>query len=118
MSIKVVLFAFRGEIMCFAHVLLNALDLHALHHEVKIVLEGEATKLVKIFHDEGDKAPFAQLWKNVKDRMLIDAVCKACATKMGSIKEAELEELPILGDMSGHPPMRKYLEAGFQIITF
>jgi len=43
---KVVLFAFNGELMCFIRVLLNALDMNERGHEVKIVIEGAATKLV------------------------------------------------------------------------
>ena len=43
---KVVLFAFNGDFMCFIHVLLNALDMHEKSYDVKIVIEGSATKLV------------------------------------------------------------------------
>ncbi|MCK4604812.1 MAG: hypothetical protein KAU41_09025 [Deltaproteobacteria bacterium] len=43
---KVALFAFNGELMCFIHVLLNTLDMNERGHEVKIVIEGAATKLV------------------------------------------------------------------------
>ena len=31
---KVVLFAFNGELMCFIHVLLNALDMNERGHEL------------------------------------------------------------------------------------
>ncbi len=37
---------------------------------------------------------------------------------MGSIKEAELENLPIVGDLNGHPKMTSYIDQGFKIITF
>ena len=43
---KVALFAFNGDPMCFIHVLLNALDMHANGVETKIVLEGAATQLI------------------------------------------------------------------------
>jgi len=43
---KVALFAFNGELMCFIHVLLNALDMNERGHQVKIVIEGAATSVV------------------------------------------------------------------------
>ena len=44
---KVALFAFNGEAMCFVHVLLNALEMRDKGYEVKMVIEGTATKLIK-----------------------------------------------------------------------
>ena len=117
MNKKVVLFAFNGDPMCFVHVLLNALDMVKNEYDVKVVIEGSATKLIKDFHDN-EKAPFRNLYVKVRDANLITAVCKACATKIGSIKEVEAEGLPIVGDMSGHPSMSQYIEDGFEIITF
>jgi hypothetical protein len=62
--------------------------------------------------------PFADLYIQVKDAGLIDCVCRACATKMDSLKEAETQQLPLCREMSGHPSMASYLEQGYQIITF
>lgn len=41
---KTALFVFNGDPMCFIHVLLNALDVRKKGCEVKIVVEGSATK--------------------------------------------------------------------------
>ena len=86
-------------------------------YDIKIIIEGEATKLIKSYHDEKEKAPFYALYSEVKEKGLIDAVCRACATKMKAVKEAEAEGLPLVGDMSGHPSMSKYTEQGYKIIT-
>ena len=114
---KVSIWAFRGDPMCIVHVFLNALDMLKLGYETKIVIEGEATKLIKTYYDEKEKAPFYNLYMEVKEKGLIDAICRAGATKMGSVKEAEAEGLPLVGSMNGHPPMSKYTELGFQIVT-
>ncbi len=114
---KVSIWAFRGDPICIVHVFLNALDMKKIGYDVKIIIEGEATKLIKTYHDEKEKAPFYDLYTEVKKKGLINAVCRACATKMGSVKEAEDEGLPLVGDMSGHPSMSKYTEQGYQIIT-
>lgn len=116
-QIKTILVAFQGEPMCVVHVWLNALDMHKKGHDVKIVVEGSATKLIKIYHDNPAE-PFANLYRECKEKKLIDAVCKACSTKMGSIEAVTAEKLPIEGEMSGHPSLGKYIENGYSIITY
>ena len=113
---KIALVAFNGELMCFVHVMLNALDLAANGHDVKVIIEGSATKLVKTLADP--KQPFANLYQKMKDNNLIDAFCKACAAKMGALDAATAQKLPLGDDMSGHPSLRPYILQGYQIITF
>lgn len=113
---KVVLFAFNGEFMCFIHVLLNALDMHGKGYDVRIVIEGAATKLIPELAAEG--SPLHALYRSAKEKNLIDGVCRACSNKMGTLKDAEAEGLRLLDDMSGHPGMARYREQGFEIITF
>lgn len=113
---RIVLVAFNGEFMCFVHVLLNALDMKARGFDVKIVIEGAATKVVPELSVEG--SPFKGFYKKVKEQGLIDGVCKACSTKMGVLEAVQAEGLPIADDMSGHPSLARYTEAGYEIITF
>ena len=114
---KVSIWAFRGDPICIVHVFLNALDMHKLGYEIAIVFEGESTKLIKTYHDEKEKSLFYNLYKDVKEKGLIDAVCRACATKMGSVKEVEAEGLPWIGTLNGHPAMSEYIKNGYEIIT-
>ncbi len=116
MQKKIALFAFNGEPMCFAHVLLNALDMQARGYDVALVIEGSATKLIKPLAEPD--APFAELYRQVKDAGLIHAVCQACASKMGTLQAAQEQGLPVKNEMSGHPSIGAYLEHGYQIITF
>ena len=44
---KTAFFAFKGEKMCFMHVLINAIDLQEKGMNAKIIVEGEAVKLIK-----------------------------------------------------------------------
>ncbi len=113
---KVVLFAFNGEMMCFVHVLLNALDMAERGYDVKIVIEGAATKLAP----ELSKAdnPMFKLFQKTRDMGLIEGVCKACSNKMGVMDAVVAEGLTLLGDVSGHPGMSKYIEEGYDVITF
>ena len=110
------LFAFNGDPVCFVHVLLNALDMNAKGHVVKIILEGTATKLIKMFIESDN--PIHKHWQKVKELGLVEGVCKACAFKMGILQEAQSQGLTLFDDMSGHPGMTRYLDAGFEILTF
>ena len=115
MEYKVAIFAFNGEPICFVHALLNVLDMQTKGYDVKLIIEGSATRLVQHFQDT--TVPFADLYTTVKQAGLIDCVCRACAAKMGALEAAEAQQLPLCRDMSGHPSMAAYLEQGYQIIT-
>lgn len=113
---KTVLFAFQGNPMCFIHVLLNGIDLHERGREGKIVIEGEAVTLIaKLAKKEH---AFHSLYEKVKELGLINAVCMACATKLGAVEAAKAEGLPLVGDMHGHPSMGRYLDESYEVITF
>jgi hypothetical protein len=113
---KSALFAFNGEAMCFMHVLLNALDMHAKGFEVKVVIEGAATRLIPEMANP--ESPLFRLYEKAMNQNLIDGACRACAAKMGSLQAAETQGIRLLDDMLGHPSMSRYLEDGFQILTF
>ena len=116
MNKKVAIFAFNGEPMCFAHTLLNTLDMKNKGYDVKLIIEGTATKQVEELADP--EKTFANLYAKVKKAGIIDCVCKACSTQTGALKSAEEQELPICGEMSGHPSLSRYMEAGYEVIVF
>ena len=113
---KVALFAFNGEPMCFMHVLLNALDMSERGYEVKIVIEGSATKLVPELAKADN--PMHRLYEKAKGIDLIDGACKACSNKMGTLEAAKGQGLRLLDEMTGHPSMARYQEEGFEVVTF
>jgi hypothetical protein len=113
---KIALFAFNGDPVCFIHVLLNGLDMQANGMQGRIVVEGAATALIPKLADR--QHPLHQLWEKAKSQGIVDGVCKGCAHKMGTADEATHQGLPLLGDMSGHPAMSRYLEEGFEVLSF
>lgn len=113
---KIVLVTYNPEMMCFVHVLLYALDFDEKGYVVKIVIEGGAVQLVSAF--SAPDAPFKALYEKVRNRGLIDCVCQACSAKLGSIDDARAQNLPVGGDLMGHPSVERYLDQGYQIITF
>jgi len=112
---KTAIFAFRGNPICFVHVLLNAIDLHEKKYEVKIILEGEATAL--IIELRRPEHPLHVLYEKAKELHLIDAVCRACAIKMGVLEAAAAEGFRITDDMAGHAGMASYINQGYEIVT-
>lgn len=113
---KVVLFAFNGEAMCFIHVLLNGLDMKKDGYDVKIVIEGAATRLIPELGAGGN--PLHPLFQQARDAGIVDGACRACSLKMGTIRDAETMGLTLLDDMSGHPGMSRYVGEGYDVITF
>lgn len=112
---KVALFAFQGDPMCFIHVLLNAHDLHERGNEAAIVFEGAACKLVPELAKPG---PLHKLYAEAKEKGLIAGACKACSAKLGVLEAVEAEGLALLSDMSGHPSMAAFQDQGYRVITF
>jgi len=113
---KTILFAFRGDPMCFVHVLLNGLDLAERGMEGKIIIEGDAVKLIP---EMAKPEHFLnQLYRKAREQNIIIGACRACSTKLGVKDTIEQEGVDLIGDMSGHPAMSDYIGQGYTVITF
>jgi len=112
---KVALFAFSGEPASFAHAMLTAMDMKDRGYDVKVVIEGDATKLLSLLRNE--TKPFADVYRRFRDSGLIDCVCRACATKNSVIPAIIEQNLKLADEMSGHPSMAAYMEQGYEVVT-
>lgn len=113
---NVALFAFNGDPMCFIHVLLNALNMKQKGYNIKIIIEGSATKLIPEFTKDG--SPLKPLYLKAEKQGLVEGACKACSNKMGTLEAAKAQGFVLLDDMSGHPSMSRYMDAGYKVISF
>ena len=113
---KAALFVFNASPMCFVHVILNALDMHARGDAVQIVMEGESIQLVEQLAQPDHW--LHGLWQKACDQKLVAGACKACAQKLGVRPGFEDHGLALLDDMNGHPGMAAFREKGYEIITF
>ncbi len=109
---KIVIFAFKGDPMCFIHVLLNAKEMHEKGFDAKIVIEGEAVTLPKKLEENGDP-----LFKQVKELGLFHSICLACSVKLNVATYNKTTGIPLLGDMNGHVSMSNLIEEGYDILT-
>jgi len=112
---KVAMFAFSGEPATFAHAMLNAMDMKDRGHDVKLVVEGDATKLLSLLRNE--TKPFADVYRRCRDSGLIDCVCRACATRNGVVPVVIEQNLRFGDDMAGHPAMAGYMKQGYAVVT-
>lgn len=109
---KIAFYPFNGSKMCFVHILINAIDLHEKGIETKIIMEGEAVTLIKELEGEENK-----LYKKAKSLGLFDSICKACSAQMGVLDYNEKSDIPLKGNLLGHPAMYDYIKEGYEIIT-
>ena len=112
MEKKYLFYAMEGEVMCFQHVLLNAMDLKSDGYEVKIIFEGASVKLPPALDGKNP------LYKKALDEGIIAGVCKACAQTLGVLEDIEKLELPLLSDMSGHAGMKPFIKEGYEVVVF
>ncbi len=109
---KILFYGMTEKKMCFQHILMNALDLHSVGVEVKIIFEGGSVKLVPGFVEENNP-----LYNKAKEAGLMAGICLACS-KVLEVYEQNLESgLPMLADMNGHAGMKKYIEEGYEVIS-
>ncbi len=112
---KTVIFAFRDDLMCFIHVLLNALEMKSKGYETGIVLEGASVTLVAQLATPDN--PMAGLYRKSREHNLILGACKACCAKLGALEAVEAEGLRLIDDMSGHASISRFIDEGYEVIT-
>ncbi len=112
---KVMFFAFQGEPVCFAHAMMNVLEMKSRGFECGLIIEGKAAALIEELAKESH--PQHGLYQKILDGGLLEGVCQACCHQMGTLEYAKKANLPLLSDMNGHPAMGPYIEDGYRIIT-
>lgn len=112
---KVVLYAVQGEVPCFVHALLNALDMHARGWDVRIVVEGGAIKVVPVVAGTGHT--MRPLFEKALEAGLFAGACRACAANLRVAEEVRASGLELIGEMGGHPAMGDWIAKGYAVIT-
>lgn len=117
---KLLFVVFSPDDCRIQHAFRYALDLVRHGHEVRVVLEGEAT--AKLREREGR---FGDLLRAALTQNLVAGVCasaaRGCASGdtardvTGMAKELEL---PLLDDLEGHAGIEPFVREGFEVVTF
>ncbi|MGM0443196.1 MAG: cytoplasmic protein [Fibrobacterota bacterium] len=113
---KYAIFGFNGNLTCFAHAMLNVLDLNSRPEtEAVLVIEGASCSLIGELAQAG--TPFHAQYTEIINKGYLAAVCRACCAKLKTLDHAKEQQLPLGDDMSGHPSFGSYLAQGYEIIT-
>ncbi|NLM01502.1 MAG: hypothetical protein GX220_08645 [Treponema sp.] len=110
---KILIYAMEGKKMCFLHALMNAKQLKEQGNEVKIIIEGEACKLIGELEKENNN-----LYVELKASKIIAGVCLACSKVLGVFETNEASGIPLLADMMGHAGIAQYLSNGYETVVF
>jgi hypothetical protein len=120
MSRKFLFLIFSPEVCRINHALLYALDLGRRGHQVRIILEGEATRCLR-----QRQGRLGELFQAALEAGLIAGVCataaRGCSSGDAERNVAELAveaELPLLAELEGHAGIAAYVGGGFELVTF
>lgn len=109
---KILFYAMTGEVMCFQHILLNALDLSSAGHEIRIIFEGASVTLPPVLEEKANP-----LYRKAKQQGLIAGICLACSKALEVYQANEKTGLPFLSDMNGHAGMKSWIDQGYEVIS-
>lgn len=109
---KYLFYAMTGEKMCLMHVLMNAVDLKAAGHEVKVIFEGRSVLLPSQL--EAEKNPH---YLKARELGLLAGICYACSVQLKVEEQNAALGLPMLKDMFGHAGMRPFVAEGYEVIS-
>lgn len=109
---KILFYAMTGEKSCLNHVLMNAVDLHAKGHEVRVIFEGRSVVMAPQLATENNPH-----FVNAKKNGLLAGICLACAKMLNVLEAAQAVGLPMLDDMFGHAAMAPYVAEGYEVIS-
>ena len=90
-------------------------EFHAKGYDTKLIFEGSASGLIGKLNEAGN--PLHYYYARAKEEGLIECVCKACATKNGTIEETKKQNLKVCDELFGHPSMARFMEEGYEIIA-
>ena len=112
---RIVFFIFSSDPEYMYHALLNVIDLEEKGLWGEIVFEGESTRLIpEMAQPEHYLNP---LYSQAKVRGLLWGACHSCAKKMGVDLMIEAENIPLAGELSGHPAMSHFVKQDYTVVT-
>lgn len=94
--------------------LIAAKELKEAKHDVSLIFDGAGTEWLADIMQESSQ--MHQLYQTLKDN--ISAACDFCAGAFKVKEQLQAQKAPLVGQYEGHPSFRKYVEEGYQIVTF
>ena len=92
----------------------TAKELKESGDEVALIFDGAGTRWIGELERPDHR--YHRLYEAVGE--VIAGACAYCAAAYGVKDAVEAAGVPLLEEFDRHPSLRKYLEAGFQVVTF
>lgn len=122
MTRKLLFLLFSDDACHRNHALMYALELDRAGHEVRLIVEGAATKGL---HELGDPSSrFAELFREAAGRGLVAGACRraasGCATEDPERKVTDMavqNGVALLDDMQGHASIERFVSEGYELVV-
>jgi hypothetical protein len=123
MTRKLLFVVFTDEACRRNHAFMYALDLVEQGHQIRVLLEGLATKALHDLDDEG--SPFALLFRRAQARGLVAGACRKASGGCASddptrqvADRARAQGVDLLDGMDGHASIAAFVRDGYEIVVF
>jgi hypothetical protein len=103
-----------GDLGRAVNALVTAKEFQDAGDDVSLVFDGAATTWIAELSNTGHE--YSGLFEEVRDR--IDGACSYCAKAYGVGEEVKACGVEMLGEYEGHPSLRRYVQQGYEVITF
>jgi hypothetical protein len=96
-----------------ANALTLAQEANGAGDDVRLILDGAATKWAPVLADEQHK--YNRLFDDVRD---LAGACVYCARAYGVRDEVEAVGVRLIDEYKGHPSIRQLIVDGYQVVSF
>lgn len=94
-----------------------AVELDDAGYEVRLFLDGKATKWPAAFAEDPDR-PFSYDWEKIQEHGLLAGACGYCANAFDVAEACQRSEVQLLSDKGEHAPaVAQLAEEGYEIMT-
>ena len=121
MKRKILFLVFTDSACIQNHAFMYAIDLHKAGHETKLILEGKGTLALRRLA-KGDER-FIGFYKAACEKDILVGACRkasgGCVDEKDSVQDiANQYSIELLDDLMGHAGITKYVDEGYEVITF
>jgi hypothetical protein len=118
---KLLFLVFTDEPCKQTHAFLYALDLHKKGYDVRLIVEGHATRSFAKLDDPS--CTFAKVFAEANGLGIVAGACKTasrgCGSQDSSVeKTVSAQSVALLDDMDGHAGIEPFIRDGYEVLVF
>lgn len=118
MKRKILFLVFTNDACRRNHAFMYAVDLARRGHDIRLLVEGEATRC--LLEREG---LFGELFEAARGLGVLVGLCRAASAGCGDASQdvtclAEQSGLTLIDNLDGHAGIASFVEDGYEVVTF